>query len=163
MAPPPTWPISATLELANINPSQFVANALRALKPGGVGIFVMAAHQWLLSEHDRAVNSVRRYNLPQLTELFNQPGVEIIRASYLFFLLFPLMVERKLTNRSRPAQEAIPARSDVGLMPAVINEPLYWLCWLEAAVSLPTCSPRIQTSPSAWPRTSTSTIFTKPP
>lgn len=122
------------LELANIDPSQFATNALRALKPGGVGIFVMAAHQWLLSEHDRAVNSVRRYNLSQMKSLFSQPGVDIVRASYLFFLLFPLMVIRKLTNRARPARAETPTRSDVGLMPAIINEPLYWLCWLEAQV-----------------------------
>jgi SAM-dependent methyltransferase len=120
------------LELGNIDPAAFAENALRVLKPGGVGVFVMAAHQWLLSEHDRAVNSVRRYNLSQMRNLFQRPDIQILRASYLFFFLFPLIALRKLTNPQRRPDDHRQPESDINLIPAIINEPLYWLCWLEA-------------------------------
>lgn len=118
------------LEVGTVEPKKLIDGAIRALKPGGYGIFVMAAHQWLLSEHDRAVNSVRRYNLGQMRELFVKPGVEILRSSYLFFFLFPLVAIRKLFNRKRNSAES--TESDVSIPPGFVNNPLYALCWLEA-------------------------------
>lgn len=115
------------LEVGSVNPHELVANALRVLRPGGQALFLMAAHQWLYSEHDRAVNSVRRFNLTQLRSLFAGQPVQVLRGSYLFFLLFPLMALRKLFNK--PGQGV--SRSDVRLFPGLINEPLYWLSWLE--------------------------------
>ncbi len=118
------------LEVASVQPELLVAEALRVLKPGGHGLFVMAAHQWLLSEHDRAVNSVRRYNLGQLQTLFIRPGIEIKRATYLFFLLFPFIALRKLLNR--PRDPVLPSISDVNIPPAIVNTSLLAICWLEA-------------------------------
>ncbi|MDO8303738.1 MAG: methyltransferase domain-containing protein [Sedimentisphaerales bacterium] len=118
------------LEVGTVEPRKLIDAAIRALKPGGYGIFVMAAHQWLLSEHDRAVNSVRRYNLRQIRELFAKTGVEILRSSYLFFFLFPLVAIRKFFNRKRNSAES--AESDVSIPPGFVNAPLYALCWLEA-------------------------------
>ncbi|MCL5428213.1 MAG: class I SAM-dependent methyltransferase [Chloroflexi bacterium] len=120
------------LEVEHVNPQGLVNGALRALKPGGLGLFVMAAHQRLLSEHDRAVGSVRRYNLAQLKNLLARPGITILRATYLFFFLFPILAARKLLNPTRGGAQDSPTRSDVNLLPAVINEPLFWLCLLEA-------------------------------
>jgi SAM-dependent methyltransferase len=117
------------LEVATVDPAALVRNALRVLRPGGYGLFVMAAHQWLLSEHDRAVNSVRRFNLGQMRSLFSAEAVTIRRASYLFFLLFPVVALRKLLNRP---QQGGQSSSDVSVPPMFINQPLYWLCWLEA-------------------------------
>ncbi|MEX2160734.1 MAG: class I SAM-dependent methyltransferase [Anaerolineales bacterium] len=119
------------LEVGSVDPEKLAAGALRALKPGGHGLFVMAAHQWLLSEHDRAVNSVRRYNLSQMRSLFSASGARILRATYLFFLVFPLVALRKLINPSRKEDNRNPV-SDVKIPPAVVNGPLYGICWLEA-------------------------------
>jgi hypothetical protein len=118
------------LEVVSVQPQQLVAEALRVLKPGGQGVFVMAAHQWLLSEHDRAVGSVRRYNLSQMRGLFASNAVEIQRATYLFFFLFPLVAMRKLFNRPKDAQQS--SVSDVSLPPTLINGPLFTICWLES-------------------------------
>jgi len=118
------------LEVGSVDPQTVVTRALRALKPGGYGLFVMAAHQWLLSEHDRAVNSVRRYTQHQMVNLFSQQGVKLIRATYLFFFLFPLVALRKLINP--PSQLKKVADSDVRVPSLIINEPLFALCWLEA-------------------------------
>jgi SAM-dependent methyltransferase len=118
------------LEVATAEPKAVVHSAQLALRPGGHGLFVMAAHQWLLSEHDRAVNSVRRYNLRQFRELFRNGTVEIIRSTYLFFLLFPIVAVRKLLNPKRQGS----TESDVSVPAPVINQPLYFVCWLEAQV-----------------------------
>lgn len=115
------------LEVATVQPEALVQNALRVLRPGGYGLFVMAAHQCLLSEHDRAVNSVRRFNLKQLRGLFTQAPARILRGGYLFFLVFPLIVLRKLTNKPRAGQST----SDVSVPSPLVNQPLYWLCWFE--------------------------------
>lgn len=119
------------LELGGIDPQSLVDGTLRALKPGGYAIFVAAAHQWLLSEHDRVVNSTRRYTLTQLRQLFSRPDVKILRSTYLFLFLFPLVALRKLFNppQKTPIEES---KSDVTLFPGVINTILYAICWLEA-------------------------------
>lgn len=119
------------LEVETVDPTRLVAEAIRVLKPGGYGLFVMAAHQWLLSEHDRAVNSVRRFNLPRIKALFTDSGTKITKASYLFFTLFPLIALRKLFNPSRE-HKGVEASSDVSVPPVPINATLYGLCWLEA-------------------------------
>lgn len=119
------------LELGGIDPQSLVDGVLRALKPGGYALFVAAAHQWLLSEHDRAVNSTRRYNLSQLRQLFSKPDVKILRSTYLFLFLFPLVALRKLLNppQKTPIEES---KSDVALFPGIVNGVLYAICWLEA-------------------------------
>jgi SAM-dependent methyltransferase len=116
------------LEVDNIEPERMIARSVAALKPGGLGLFVMAAHQWLLSEHDRAVYSVRRYNLGQLRGLFDRKDVTILRSTYLFFLLFPLVAIRKLVNRPKKGNEPV---SDVTIPANAINQVLFWLCWCE--------------------------------
>lgn len=130
------------LEVGSVQPEWLVSEALRALRPGGTGFFVAAAHQWLLSEHDRAVNSVRRYDLGEMRNLLTAPDIEIVRAGYLFFLVFPLVMLRKLTNRAKDSKA--PAVSDVNVPPALINSLLFFVCWIEAQilrfVNLPTGS-----------------------
>lgn len=116
------------LEVETVQPEALVQQALRVLRPGGYGVFVMAAHQWLLSEHDRAVNSVRRFNLAQLRDLFAGKPVRVVRGTYLFFLVFPLVVLRKLVNKPRNQHDSV---SDVSVPPQIVNLPLSWLCWLE--------------------------------
>jgi SAM-dependent methyltransferase len=131
------------LELGAIDPQSLVDGALRALKPGGYALFVAAAQQWLLSEHDRAVNSTRRYDLLQLRQLFLKPDVEILRSTYLFLFLFPLVALRKLLNppQTTPIEES---KSDVTLFPGIVNGVFYAICWLEtqllSVLNMPTGS-----------------------
>jgi SAM-dependent methyltransferase len=119
------------LEVGTVDPSKVIETTMNAIKPGGYALFVMAAHQWLLSEHDRAVNSVRRFNVAQMKALFHKPQLEIVRAGYFYLLLFPIMALRKLLN----SKGAGDVSSDVSQVPAIINEPLFWICWLEAQMT----------------------------
>jgi SAM-dependent methyltransferase len=126
------------LEVSTVKPAKLVRSAVSVLKPGSYGLFIMAAHGWLMSDHDRAVDSVRRFNLGQLKQLFAGEDVRIVRSTYLFMATFPLLVVRKLLNRNRSAE--IP-ESDVRAPSALINQILYGLCSLEATllpyISLP--------------------------
>lgn len=120
------------LEVETVDHEKLIESALNSLKPGGHGLFIAAAHQWLLSEHDRAVGSVRRFSLRQLESLFLRKGVRILHSSYLFVFVFPLMVIRKLLNPSRNSHPENRAVSDVSVPSALINLPLYFLCMVEA-------------------------------
>lgn len=126
------------LEVSTVNPEELIRNAVRVLKPGGYGLFIMAAHQWLLSEHDRAVDSVRRYDLTQMEALFASEDVAIVRSTYLFLSIFPLLALRKLLNKRKTSKEP---ESDVSTPISLVNELLYFVCSIEALllrwVSLP--------------------------
>ncbi len=119
------------LEVGPVSPQKLAAEAWRVLKPGGSGLFVMAAHQWLLSEHDRAVGSVRRYNLKQMDALFSGAGFEIVRATYLFAALFPPMAAWKLLNPPRKDEPLEEAVSDVRLPHPLVNDVLAAISALE--------------------------------
>jgi ubiquinone/menaquinone biosynthesis C-methylase UbiE len=102
-------------------PIQLAGECVRVLHKGGVGVVVMAAHQWLLSEHDRAVHSVRRYSRGQLVGLLRRFPVTLLYTGYLFSFLFPFMALWKMVNSPRrniPREEAV---SDVRIPHPVVN------------------------------------------
>ena len=120
------------MECREVDPPSVVGEMARVLKPGGYALLQMAAHQWLLSEHDVAVHSVRRYNRRQFRALFDGSGLQVIRTTYLFGLLFPLMAIWKLAHPARTGRPAAAAVSDVKLPPLPVNHLLYALCYLES-------------------------------
>lgn len=69
----------------------------RVLKPGGTLVLNLAAYQWMLSYHDRAVGQVKRFTRSEAKALLRAAGFTVLRSSYWNTLLFPLMVvKRKL-------------------------------------------------------------------
>jgi len=129
------------LECEPVNPEAAVQEAVRVMKPGATGIFQMAAHQWLLSEHDRAVHSVRRFNRKKFLALFNLPRVKVLHSSYLFFLLFPVMAAWKLLNPPARHVDRERAVSDVKLPNPLLNRLLQLPCAAEASVLPYVCLP----------------------
>ena len=83
-----------------------VAGFHRVLRPGGLCVINLAAYQWMLSYHDRAVGQVRRFTRNEMLALLRKHGFQPIFASYWNTFLFPLMVLRR---KILPA----PAASDV--------------------------------------------------
>ncbi|MBI4831561.1 MAG: class I SAM-dependent methyltransferase [Candidatus Lindowbacteria bacterium] len=110
------------LECESVSPSTVASEAFRVLKPGGYCLFQMAAHQWLLSEHDRAVHSVRRFNLRQFRNLFAGTGFQVIYASYLFLMLFPAMALWKVMHRPMKDVPRSAAISDVKPVSPLLNQ-----------------------------------------
>ncbi len=94
------------------------------LKPGGVLILNLPAYQWMMSFHDRAVSTVRRFSRAQLQTLMRRAGFCDIRITYWNTLLFPIMVvHRKLGDQK--------ASSDVRRVAAPIDAIFRAIMWIE--------------------------------
>ncbi len=74
----------------------------RVLRPGGLLIITVPACPMLWSEHDEALDHLRRYRGPELRRLLEQAGLTLERFSpCITFLLLPIAVLRIL-QRLRP-------------------------------------------------------------
>lgn len=111
-----------------VEPAPALANIRACLKPGGVVVLNLPAYRWLFSNHDRAVDNVRRFAGNEVRALLRDGGYARIRIGYWNSLLFPLMVAQRLVRRNRT--------SDVAFLP----EPIEYLfravvaleAWLDA-------------------------------
>jgi SAM-dependent methyltransferase len=68
----------------------------RVLRPGGVAFARAAAYEWMRSGHDEALDTRRRYTLPQLAGRLERAGFRVRRATYANGLLLPAAVLRRL-------------------------------------------------------------------
>lgn len=73
-----------------------IAEMHRILKPGGVAFVRAAAYNWMRSGHDIALNTQRRYTLPELAQKLENAGFTVLRRTYANTLPFPLAVVRRL-------------------------------------------------------------------
>jgi SAM-dependent methyltransferase len=99
----------------DIDLSAAVAGFLRVLKPGGHAVINLAAYQWMLSYHDRAVGQKKRFTRTEAVSLFRKHGFHVHYATYWNTLLFPMMVARR---KLLPA----PAASDVNPFPPILEK-----------------------------------------
>jgi SAM-dependent methyltransferase len=95
-----------------------LAEVARCLSPGGVLVFQVPAYQWLLSGHDRAVWSSRRFDRREVLRMVTATGLEPRLCFYRNSLLFPVAAVRRLLSR---AEGRGPDRSDVGPATPVFN------------------------------------------
>jgi trans-aconitate methyltransferase len=72
------------------------------LKPQGILIVEVPAYQWLYGAYDQEVRHFRRYNMMQLNDKLRDAGFDVIRKTYLGFLLFPAFALVKLINKFIP-------------------------------------------------------------
>jgi ubiquinone/menaquinone biosynthesis C-methylase UbiE len=91
----------------------------RVLKPDGLLYIRVAAYQWLLSGHDRALGTLRRYTLPEFVEKLTGVGFEVEQKTYANTLLFPVVMTKRLLKDTG---------SDVKPLPS-------WLRWLNAPMT----------------------------
>jgi len=54
----------------------------RMLRPGGVALILVPAHQWLYSSLDRNLSHFRRYRRADLQRLAAESGLELVRSRY---------------------------------------------------------------------------------
>jgi SAM-dependent methyltransferase len=80
-----------------------LAQAHRALQPGGGLIITVPQHRFLWSRYDEHAHHVRRYAADEIAEKVTAAGFRIIMTTSFVSLLLPLML---LSRRARPAPRA---------------------------------------------------------
>ena len=113
---------------AAVDPAHALAEFRRCLRPGGLLLLNLAAYQWLLSYHDRAVGQSRRFSRPGLRALLEGGGFRLLRSSYWNTLLFPFMVLR------RKVWPDGSGTSDVQAFPLLVNSLFSGCVALECAL-----------------------------
>jgi len=101
----------------------------RALKPGGMLIITVPAHQWMWGVQDEAAHHFRRYNMGTLLKLFQGENLSVLRKSYFnTFLFLPIAVVR-LSSKLFKFKER---ESDFDINNKLINGIFYPIFNLEA-------------------------------
>ena len=77
-----------------------LAEIRRVLKPGGVLLLRVPAHDWLRGEHDRLVHTRHRYSRPEVLAKLEQAGFIVDRLSWANTVLFLPAVAKRLMERS---------------------------------------------------------------
>jgi SAM-dependent methyltransferase len=71
----------------------------RVLKPGGLLLVTVPAHQWLFSDFDASIGHFRRYSKKTLNSLLHNAGFGEISTSFLFSVfVIPAILLRKLPS-----------------------------------------------------------------
>ena len=104
------------------------AEIARVLKPGGTAVINVPAFPWLWGPHDVALMHCRRYTRPQVRQLLTGAGLHVQRLTYSVFLLFPVVVARRVWEKTRPG----PAEVRLPAVSSGQNERLMRLMDLEA-------------------------------
>jgi len=106
-----------------------LAEFRRVLRPGGLLVLNLPAHEWLRSAHDARVHTARRYERGAMAGLLATAGFTDVAPRHWNSLLLPLMLfQRKVLKRDEGAA------SDVAPFPPWLDASLFSVCRLEAAL-----------------------------
>jgi len=105
-------------------PEQAIFQANKILKKGGLLLIIDSAFSWLASDHDRVMHGSRRFTVSQLQKLLRKQHFMILKSSYLYFTVFPILVFKRLAFSNR--------HSDVKSVFWLINSLLIALLWVES-------------------------------
>ncbi|MEI7603843.1 MAG: class I SAM-dependent methyltransferase [bacterium] len=72
---------------------------LRVTKSNGIIIMHSAAHEFLRSQHDEVCNLKKRFTKKEYEALFENTNISIIKSSYRYFLLSPLIITYKIVKK----------------------------------------------------------------
>ena len=96
----------------------------RVLKPGGLLLLRVPAHDWLRGEHDRLVHTRHRYARREVAAKLREAGFRVDQLSWANTVLFPPAVAKRLLERSafRVPRSALSAEEpDLWQPPGPIN------------------------------------------
>ncbi|MBI5357187.1 methyltransferase domain-containing protein [Candidatus Collierbacteria bacterium] len=121
-----------------VSDKKAAAEIFRVLKNGGKAIFIIPAFQWAFGSHDRAVHAARRYSMSSATALLKNAGFTIIKARYIFGMIFPEFVIKRFLDKIGVSNKMI---SDLAELPSWLNWIFELVCrfenWLAKWVKLP--------------------------
>ena len=109
----------------------------RVLRPGGMLLLRVPAHDWLRGHHDLAVHTRHRYGKQELQEKLRQAGFKPKYVSYANCFLFPVAASLRFAERFlnlKGREDGEDRGSDVKEVPAPINRLLTAVLKLEAAI-----------------------------
>jgi SAM-dependent methyltransferase len=72
----------------------------RVLKPGGLFLLRVPAHDWLRGEHDRLVHTRHRYSRTEVQAKLTNAGFQVEQLTWANTVLFPPAVAKRLLERS---------------------------------------------------------------
>jgi SAM-dependent methyltransferase len=105
----------------------------RVLKPGGVFLLRVPAHDWLRGEHDRLVHTRHRYSRAEVLRKLVQAGFVVERLTWANSLLFPPAVTKRLLERvQHSGSDNDAAEPDLWQPPAALNGVLEGVVGIEA-------------------------------
>jgi SAM-dependent methyltransferase len=104
----------------------------RVLKPGGLFLLRVPAHDWLRGEHDRLVHTRHRYTPAEVSEKLTAAGFAIEQLTWANTVLFPPAVAKRLLERFQ--DDSADAEPDLWQPPAAINTVLESAIAVEALV-----------------------------
>lgn len=100
----------------------------RVLKPNGIFVATVPAHQFLWSYHDEVLHHFRRYNKKSFLQIF-QDNFDVKFVSYIhFFILFPAILIRSISKKTKSKAEK---KSDVGESGWFVNKMMSFVYFWE--------------------------------
>lgn len=113
----------------------------RVARPGGYVLITAAALESLRGGHGSLAKELRRYTTASLTTLLEGAGLEVVRISYTFAFLFPLLYSVRAFQRWQGGGQAAASDSEISVPSAPVNVALSALLvaesWLLRAVNMP--------------------------
>jgi len=119
------------LQEKSVDPRRSVLEMSRVLRTGGHLILLAPAYQWMLSRHDRAVESVRRFARRDLSSLARNAGLAVESATYRFGLFFPAIAGKRILDQLSSKSTRDNATSDLVPIPGWANSALSLMARLE--------------------------------
>jgi hypothetical protein len=93
----------------------------RVVRPGGHVLITVAALESLRGGHGSLAKELRRYDTASLRALLEGAGLEIVRISYTFAFLFPLLYSVRAIQRWQGGGEAAPSDTEISVPAAPVN------------------------------------------
>ncbi len=93
----------------------------RVLKPGGLFLLRVPAHDWLRCDHDRLVHTRHRFSPREVSRKLADAGFAVDRLSWANTLLFLPAVAKRLLERTNGHDPAAAAEPDLWQPPEPIN------------------------------------------
>jgi SAM-dependent methyltransferase len=119
-------------------PSELLSEVSRVLKPGGVLICSVPAHQWLFSDFDESIGHFRRYSMKTLRQEIWASGFQDHESHFLFgFLLIPAFVTRRIPymlGRRRSFEQVSTSTKTAGKLGAIFKFLIHALLIVEERV-----------------------------